>query len=193
MPSTGRYKIILASASPRRRALLSALDLPFVVRVKENIDESFPPTLAPEDIAEYICQKKSHAYTLAADELLITADTIVIIDGAVLGKPADAAAAKAMLARLAGRTHHVVTGCCVRTAAQTRHFSVTTAVTFGPLTAEEIDYYVGRYLPLDKAGAYGVQEWIGCVAVTAINGSYFNVMGLPVQRLYEVLKEMGAA
>ncbi len=184
-----KYKIVLASASPRRRELLSALDVPFEIRVQSGVDESFPPSLPAEEIAEYICRKKSAAYTIADDELLITADTVVLLDGDVLGKPADENEARSMLSRLSGRTHRVVTGCCLRTNELERHFSCVSDVSFARLSDEDIAYYVGRYKPFDKAGAYGVQEWIGCVGVTGICGSYFNVMGLPVQRLYEALKE----
>ncbi len=184
-----KWKIILASNSPRRRELLSALDIPFEIRVKEDIDESYPPTLPVAAIAEYISQKKSSAYTIADDELLITADTIVLLGSEVLGKPKDADDAIEMLGKLSGRTHQVITGCCLRMNKREKHFSVISDVTFSKLSTEDIKYYVEHYKPLDKAGAYGVQEWIGCVGVSNINGSYFNVMGLPVQRLYEALKE----
>ncbi len=186
---SSKYKIVLASGSPRRKELLSALDVPFEIRLKSGVDESYPADLPPLEIAEFICKKKSAAYEIAADELLITADTIVVLGDEVLGKPEDLAAARRMLAKLSGRTHRVVTGCCLRTTAKTRSFSCISDVSFAPLSDEDIAYYVSRYQPLDKAGAYGVQEWIGCVGVTGIRGSYFNVMGLPVQRLYEALKE----
>lgn len=177
------WKIVLASLSPRRRELLSGLDLSFEVRVADGIDESYPEGLSMTEIPEFISRRKSEAYVLADDELLITADTIVWLDGVVLGKPADVAEAKRMLADLSGRTHHVVTGVTLRSLRRSHTFSSVTEVTFDTLSPEQIDYYVERYRPLDKAGAYGIQEWIGYTAVTQIRGSYFNVMGLPVQRL----------
>ncbi len=192
MRSVGRYKVILASASPRRKELLTALDIPFELRVMEGIDESYPPELPAMEIAEYISQKKSAAYTIADDELLITADTIVLLGDEVLGKPKNAEDAFSMLTKLSGKTHKVVTGCCLRTNEKVKHFSVVSEVTFAELSQEDIRYYVENYQPLDKAGAYGVQEWIGCVGVVSIKGSYFNVMGLPVQRLYEALKELAS-
>lgn len=186
------YKIILASGSPRRRELLSGLDLDYTVKVLPDIDESYPGSLKEEEIPLYICKEKAAAYlsTLAGDELLITADTIVWIDGRVLGKPRDEAEARKMLAQLSGRTHRVITGVCIRTLKTERCFTATTEVTFSRLSPEEIDDYVSRYRPLDKAGAYGIQEWIGFIGVEQIKGSYFNVMGLPVQRLYRELKQI---
>lgn len=185
-----KYKIILASHSPRRRELLAGLDIDYTVRVPEGVDESYPPGMAAHDIPLYIAREKAAASRafMSADELVITADTVVLIDGRVLGKPADEAEARDMLRTLSGRTHHVVTGVCLTTAARQSAFDVDTAVTFKTLTEEEIDYYVPRYRPLDKAGAYGVQEWIGYVAVTALQGSFYNVMGLPVQRIYDELR-----
>ncbi len=194
------YRLILASNSPRRKELLRQLDLEYEVRVQGDIDESYPQNLPVTEIAEYICQKKAAAYNVADDEILITADTIVIVPTGsvaetstddqnyeVLGKPKDLEDAKLMLRKLAGRTHKVITGCCIRTVDKLEHFSVTTLVSFKNLSDAEIEYYVSRYKPLDKAGAYGIQEWIGGVGVTAINGSYYNVMGLPIQKLYEKL------
>jgi len=185
-----RYHIILASNSPRRKELLAGLDIPFDVRVIDGIDESFPHDLLTKDIAGYIAKKKADAYqqTMAADELIITADTIVILGQKVMGKPKDAAEAVRMLQELSGHTHQVITGVCLTTKEKQVSFSVETDVTFKTLTDEEIRYYVEHYRPFDKAGAYGIQEWIGHVGVTGMNGSYFNVMGLPVQRIYEALK-----
>ena len=185
------YRVILASNSPRRKELLSGLDIPFEVRVLNGIDESFPSNLPIPDIAEYISKKKADAYqlTMADDELIITADTIVVLGDEVMGKPKDAAEAKKMLHALSGRTHQVITGVCLTTKSRQKSFSVTTDVTFRKLTDDEVDYYVAHYRPFDKAGAYGIQEWIGHVGVTGMNGSYFNVMGLPVQRIYEALKD----
>ena len=185
-----RYHIILASNSPRRKELLAGLDIPFDVRVIDGIDESFPQDLLTKDIAGYIAKKKADAYqqTMAADELIITADTIVILGQKVMGKPKDAAEAVRMLHELSGHTHQVITGVCLTTKEKQVNFSVETDVTFKTLTDEEIHYYVEHYRPFDKAGAYGIQEWIGHVGVTGMNGSYFNVMGLPVQRIYEALR-----
>ena len=184
------YHIILASNSPRRKELLAGLDIPFDVRVIDGIDESYPDDLATHGIAQYISQKKAAAYRLsiASDELDITADTIVVLGAHVMGKPHDAAEAHAMLRELSGRTHQVITGVTLTTIDRQTSFSVITDVTFKAFTDDEIDYYVSNYRPFDKAGAYGIQEWIGHIGVTAINGSYFNVMGLPVQRIYEALK-----
>lgn len=183
------YKIKLASNSPRRRELLSGLGIDYEVKLLPGIDESYPDTLKGEDIPMYIAREKADAYRplMQADELIITADTIVCIDGEVLGKPSDGAEAAAMLRKLSGRTHEVITGVCLTTTRLQRTFAAVTVVTFDTLTDEEIAYYVERYRPLDKAGAYGVQEWIGFIGVTGLKGSYFNVMGLPVQRLYKEL------
>lgn len=184
-------KIILASNSPRRKELLAGLDVQFEVRIIPGIDESYPDTLPTMEIAEYIAQKKAKAYreTMADDELIITADTIVVLDDKVLGKPKDAAEARCMLHALSGKTHQVVTGVVLTTKELQKHFSVVSNVTFKTLSDNEIDYYVDTYKPMDKAGAYGIQEWIGYVGVTRLEGSYFNVMGLPVQRIYEAMKE----
>lgn len=186
-----KYKIILASNSPRRKELLAQLGLDFIVRTLSDVDESYPEGLTNEETACYIARQKAevHAAKMAADELIMTADTIVCSEGRVLGKPADAAEAKQMLEQLAGRTHQVVTGVAIVTQAKQQTFAVTSDVTFAPLTDAEIDFYVSHYRPFDKAGAYGIQEWIGLVAVEELRGSFFNVMGLPVQRLYGVLKE----
>ena len=184
------YKIILASNSPRRKELLAGIDVPFEVRVMDGIDESYPDTLPIQDIAEYIAKKKATAYreTMAGDELVITADTIVVLGSKVMGKPHDANEASSMLRQLSGQTHQVITGVTLTTKERQMSFSVETAVTFKNLSDEEIDYYVTHYRPFDKAGAYGIQEWIGHIGVTGMSGSYFNVMGLPVQRIYEALK-----
>ena len=185
-----RYHIILASNSPRRKKLLAGLDIPFEVRVLDDIDESYPHDLPTKEIAGYISKKKADAYqqTMAADELIITADTIVVLGQEVMGKPKDASEAYRMLRELSGKTHQVITGVCLTTKERQTCFSVETDVTFKDLTDEEIHYYVDHYRPFDKAGAYGIQEWIGYIGVTGMNGSYFNVMGLPVQRIYEALK-----
>lgn len=185
-----KYSIVLASNSPRRRELLAGLGIDFKVRVLPDIDESYPQgKIATTDIPRYISEKKAEANrgSMGRDELIITADTVVIVDDNVLGKPADAEEAKRMLRAISGRTHQVVTGVCIFTESKRKSFSVTTDVTFKVLTDEEIDYYISEYRPFDKAGAYGIQEWIGYVGVTGLEGSYFNVMGLPVQRIYSEL------
>lgn len=183
------YRIILASNSPRRKQLLAGLDIDFSVRVLPDIDESYPPSLPVEQTAEYIAAEKAVAYrqSMAAYELVITADTIVVLENEVLGKPHDEGEALSMLRKLSGKTHQVITGVCLTTLAKQRRFSVKTDVTFKQFQEEELDYYVRKYKPMDKAGAYGIQEWIGYVGVTSLNGSYFNVMGLPVQRIYSEL------
>ena len=187
-----RYKIVLASNSPRRRELLSGLNLEYTVRVLPDIDESYPDTLKGEEIPMYISREKAKAYrnSMAEDELIITADTVVCINEKVLGKPRTQEEAKEMLRELSGKTHQVITGVCLMTCGLQRTFSATTQVTFDVLTEDEIEFYVEKFRPLDKAGAYGVQEWIGFVGVSRLEGSYFNVMGLPVQRLYQELKKL---
>ena len=185
-------KLILSSNSPRRKELLAGLDIPFEVRVVKGIDESFPNDLPTDEIAEFVARKKADAYVVAEDEIVITADTIVVLDDEVLGKPRDLEDAAAMLRRLSGRTHRVITGVTLKNYVKQISFSVVSEVTFKSLSDDEISYYVHRYQPLDKAGAYGIQEWIGYVGVTSLSGSYFNVVGFPVQRIYEVLrKEFG--
>lgn len=187
-----KYKIILASNSPRRRELLSGLGVDYEVKIVPGIDETYPESLNGEDIPVYIAQEKANAYrtSLQPDELVITADTIVYVDGMVLGKPEDEADACRMLRMLSGRTHQVITGVCLTTVDFQKSFASVTEVTFDTLSDEEIGYYVEKYRPMDKAGSYGVQEWIGFVGVTGLKGSYYNVMGLPVQRLYKELKEL---
>ena len=180
-------KIILASNSPRRRELLGALEVDFEVRTLDGIEESYPQGLTMTGVPEHISSQKAMAYALADDELLITADTIVYLDGEVLGKPANAKEACAMLRKLSGKTHQVITGVTLRTVDRSHTFSCVTEVTFAQLAEEQIKHYVDNYAPFDKAGAYGIQEWIGYVGVTKINGSYYNVMGLPVQRLNQEL------
>lgn len=185
------YKIILASNSPRRKELLAGIDVDFEVRVIQDIDESYPANLSTKDIAEYISRKKAVVYRqqMADDELIITADTIVVLGNEVMGKPQDEADASRMLHELSGRTHQVITGVTLTTTTRQQSFSVETDVTFKTLSDEEINYYVQCYKPFDKAGAYGIQEWIGHIGVTGLQGSYFNVMGLPVQRIYEALRK----
>ena len=185
-------RIILASNSPRRKELLAGLDLDFEVHVIRDIDETYPDDLPVNEVASYISKKKAEAYKniIGDDQLVITADTVVVLGNRILGKPASPKEAVEMLRALSGKTHHVITGVCLTTTEEQRSLSVTSEVTFKVLSDEEIDYYVENYLPLDKAGAYGIQEWIGYVGVTGLKGSYFNVMGLPVQRIYQELVDM---
>ena len=194
-------KIILASNSPRRRELLTGLGWEYEVRTLPGLDESYPEGLPMEEIPQYISRKKATAYSLEPDELLITADTIVYLEGEVLGKPADEEEARQMLCKLSGKTHQVVTGVTLTFLNEDSRlkdegsiihhsFASVSQVTFAQLSEAEIDYYVTHYHPLDKAGAYGIQEWIGYIGVTSIEGSYFNVMGLPVQRLYTEIKKL---
>lgn len=185
------YHIILASNSPRRRELLGGLDIDFEVKVLPDIAENYPENLNTQDIPVFIASEKAAAYKdlMADNDLIITADTVVVLGHEVLGKPANLDDARRMLRELSGQTHQVITGVCLMTRQRQRSFAVTTDVTFKTLSDEEIDYYVEKYQPLDKAGAYGIQEWIGYIGVTSLSGSYFNVMGLPVQRIYnELLK-----
>ena len=186
-----KYRIVLGSASPRRRELLAGLDLDFEVEVIPGIDESYPDTLTAQEIPLYIARKKAEAYVakMTDGELLITADTIVSAEGRILGKPSSREDAVDMLRRLSGRRHEVVTGVCISTKEKSASFSVTSEVCFARIDEEDIVYYVDKYRPFDKAGAYGIQEWIGYVGVENINGSFYNVMGLPVQRLYTELKK----
>ena len=188
------YRIVLASQSPRRKELLAGLGLEYETRVLPDVDESFPPELTGGDIPMYIAREKAEAYrpSLGADELLITADTIVWLDDAVLGKPADRDDALRMLRKLSGQVHDVYTGVCLTTLHWQRAFTARTEVRFSSLDEEEITWYVEHFRPFDKAGAYGVQEWIGYIAVEHISGTYFNIMGLPVQRLYRELKKIPA-
>lgn len=184
---TKQYKYVLASNSPRRRELMAGLGIDFEVRVMKGVSESYPENLPVGDVPAYIAREKAAAYDITCDELLVTADTVVVVDNQILGKPADAADARRMLRLISGRSHEVVTGVCLTTADKQRVFSVVSEVAFKMLTDDEIDFYINHYHPFDKAGAYGIQEWIGYVGVTALKGSYFNVMGLPVQRIYEEL------
>ena len=185
------YNLILASASPRRRQLLAECGLQFTLADKFECDEHYPATMPSVEVAEYLSQLKSNAYPkeLNAKDILLTADTIVVVDNTILGKPADREDAVAMLRMLSGRKHTVITGVTMRTEAYCKSFSVASTVSFRELTTEEIDYYIDTYHPFDKAGAYGIQEWIGYVAIEGIDGSFFNVMGLPVQRLYVELSD----
>ena len=187
-----KYKIILASGSPRRRELLSMIDVDFEVNTSIDVDESHAGIPA-RDVAPYLSRLKAEAYrsliTPGGNQLVITADTVVILGDDVLGKPRDEADAMAMLARLSGNVHEVITGVTVTTAERQVTFSATSRVEFATLSPDEIAYYVNRFHPLDKAGAYGIQEWIGAAGIRGIDGSFYNVMGLPVHRLYDTLKQ----
>ena len=186
------YKVVLASNSPRRKELLAGLGIDYEVKTLPDIDESFPGGLSEVETATYIARAKADVYRniMQSDELIITADTIVWLDGEVMGKPVDNEDARRMLRALSGKTHQVITGVCLMTIDSQKAFATVTDVTFCHLSEEEIDYYVERYRPMDKAGSYGIQEWIGFVGVESISGSYFNVMGLPIQRLYTELKKL---
>lgn len=185
-----RLSVVLASGSPRRRELLGLLDLSFTVDTSHPVDEIVPESMSARQVPGYLSRLKADAFPLAEldGRLVITADTVVILDGEVLGKPRDEEGASAMLRRLSGRVQTVVTGVTVRTSERCETFSAESEVEFAELTDAEIDYYVDRYRPLDKAGAYGIQEWIGAAAICGITGSFYNVMGLPVHRLYDALK-----
>ena len=184
------YNIILGSQSPRRQELLHGLDLNFTVNVIAGLEENYPATLQGEAIPMFLAQQKAEAYlnSLTPKDMLITADTIVWLDGIVYGKPKDEADAKKMLRALSGKTHDVITGVCVTTTERQETFAAISKVTFASFSDDEINYYIEKYRPMDKAGSYGVQEWIGYIGVEHIDGSFYNVMGLPVQRLYTLLK-----
>lgn len=192
LENLNKYKVVLASNSPRRKELLTGLGIQYEVKTLPDIDESFPEGMDGVEIPAYIARAKADAYRSAMqeDELIITADTIVWLDGEVMGKPQDEEDARRMLRALSGRTHQVITGVCLTSVASQKSFATVTDVTFARLTEEEIAYYVEHYRPMDKAGSYGIQEWIGFVGVESISGSYFNVMGLPIQRLYTELKKL---
>lgn len=185
-----KYHIILASKSPRRQELLRGMGVDFEILTKET-DESFPPEMPLDEVPKYLSLQKSLAFAdeeLPTDYLLITSDTVVICEGEILGKPKDKEDAERMLQLLSGKTHHVVTGVSVRSAEKTESFAVRSNVAFAQLDDEEIDYYIEHCKPYDKAGAYGIQEWIGYVGISGLEGSFYNVMGLPTRRLYQCLK-----
>ena len=185
------YRLLLASQSPRRRELMTGCGLPYELAPKYECEEVYPDKLAAEEVPAYLSQLKSNAYPLplAPNEILMTADTVVILDGRVLGKPHDRDDAQAMLRRLSGHCHTVVSGVTLRTAARRRTFSARSDVWFRPLADEEITYYLDQHKPYDKAGSYGIQEWIGYAAIERIDGSFYNVMGLPIQRVYTELDQ----
>ena len=190
LSNLNKYHIILASKSPRRQELLRGMGVNFEILTKETA-ENYPANLPLDEVPIYLSMQKSLAFTndeLPADYLLITSDTVVICEGEILGKPKDREDAERMLRLLSGKTHHVVTGVTVRSAEKAESFAVRSNVTFAQLDDEEIDYYIEHCKPYDKAGAYGIQEWIGYVGISGLEGSFYNVMGLPTRRLYQCLK-----
>ena len=190
LSNLNKYQVVLASKSPRRQELLRGMGMEFSILTKET-DERFPSDMPLDEVPKYLSMQKSLAFAdeeLPADYLLITSDTVVICEGEILGKPKDREDAERMLQLLSGKTHHVVTGVTVRSAEKTESFAVRSNVTFAQLDDEEIDYYIEHCKPYDKAGAYGIQEWIGYVGISGLEGSFYNVMGLPTRKLYGVLK-----
>ena len=187
-----KYNIVLASKSPRRQELMKGVGLEFSVMTKD-VDESYPSNMSVYDVAPYLSVKKAKAFNedeLPENYMVITADTVVIVDDEILGKPKDTEGAYEMLNKISGKKHSVITGVTIRTSDKVKTFSVVSKVSFETLDKEEIEYYVNNFKPYDKAGAYGIQEWIGYIGIEGIEGSFYNVMGLPVQRLYTALKEL---
>lgn len=179
-------KLILGSQSPRRKELLSSLDLDFKV-ITKNVDETYPNGLSNKEIAEYLAKLKSSVFQPKEDEIVITSDTIVCLGNSVLGKPKNSAQAAEMLGNLSGNSHEVITGVCIKSEDKEITFSDTTIVNFKILSDNEIEYYINNYKPFDKAGSYGIQEWIGQIGITKVEGSYFTVMGLPTHQVYKEL------
>ena len=184
------YRIVLGSKSPRRRQLISDAGIEFELAMEYECDESYPSEMDHTLVPEYLSVKKSQAYPqpLGDRDILITADTVVLLNDKILGKPKDREDAIGILQSLSGNTHRVITGVTLRSADKMESFSVSTDVCFSQLRKQEIEYYVDTYKPFDKAGSYGIQEWIGYIGIESINGSFYNVMGLPIQRLYGVLE-----
>lgn len=183
-----KYDVVLGSNSPRRRELLNDMGVTFRVETVKGIDETYPASLPIEEIPVYLARVKAEGHPLKDNELLITADTVVVLDETVLGKPEGEADAHRMLRALSGRAHRVISGVCVTTVDRSESFADTSIVHFADLTDDEIDYYIKHYRPFDKAGAYGIQEWIGNIGISGINGDFYNVMGLPTRKLYQLLK-----
>ena len=183
-----KYDVVLGSNSPRRRELLNDMGVIFRVETVKGINETYPASLPIEEIPVYLARVKAEGHPLKDNELLITADTVVVLDETVLGKPEGEADAHRMLRALSGRAHRVISGVCVTTVDRSESFADTSIVHFADLTDDEIDYYIKHYRPLDKAGAYGIQEWIGNIGISGINGDFYNVMGLPTRKLYQLLK-----
>ena len=190
LQNLNNYKILLASASPRRRELLSQIYPDFEIAPSIEVDEVYPSSMPAVDVAPHLSQLKANAYKslITDNQLIITADTVVINNNVVLGKPSSKSDAIEMLKVLSGKSHNVITGVTITTASRQTTFSVNTEVEFSTLELKEISWYVDKYMPFDKAGAYGIQEWIGCIGVKKINGSFYNVMGLPLHKLYNELK-----
>ena len=185
-----KYNIVLASKSPRRQELMKGIGLEFSV-ITKDVDESYPSNMSVYDVAPFLSLKKAKAFNdeeLPENYMVITADTVVIVDDMILGKPKDEADARGMLGRISGKKHSVITGVTIRTSDKVKTFSVVSKVSFETLDQEEVEFYVNNFRPYDKAGAYGIQEWIGYIGVNHVEGSYFNVMGLPTQKLYKMLK-----
>nr|WP_322625267.1 Maf-like protein [uncultured Flavobacterium sp.] len=182
------YKLVLASGSPRRQQFLRELDVDFEIRLKD-IEEIYPDTLQGAEITDFLAVLKANAFEPAPNEIILTSDTIVWHKNKALGKPKDYDDAFAMLQSLAGNTHEVITSVCIKSAEKSEVFNETTRVTFNPLSDDEIKYYLDKYQPYDKAGSYGIQEWIGLVAIARIEGSYANVVGLPVDKVYQKLSD----
>ena len=188
-----KYRIVLGSQSARRQQLLKGLDIDFEIKTLDKTEDTFPSDMHAGEVTPYLARRKAEALQpLADDELLITADTVVVVDGKIYGKPSDKEEARSMLQTLSGRMHEVITGVAITTAERSVVFAVSTKVWFTHISTEDIDYYIERYRPFDKAGSYGIQEWIGFVGIEHIEGSFYNVMGLPVHRIYRVLKDFGA-
>lgn len=190
LPSLAGKRLLLASGSPRRRQLLADLALDFEIAPTIEIEERYPDDLTHHQVAPYLSKVKATAYKtiIGENDIVITADTVVVSDGKILGKPSDSEDAKMTLHHLSGHIHQVITGVTIMSLDKETTFSAETEVEFASLTDEEIDYYVDNFRPLDKAGAYGIQEWIGCIGVKNIKGSFYNVMGLPLHRLFDELK-----
>ena len=190
LQNLNNYKILLASASPRRRELLSQIYPDFEIAPSIEVDEVYPSSMPAVDVAPHLSQIKANAYKslITDNQLIITADTVVINNNVVLGKPSSKSDAIEMLGLLSGKRHNVIAGVTITTASRQTTFSANTEVEFSTLNRNEISWYVDKYMPLDKAGAYGIQEWIGCIGVKKINGSFYNVMGLPLHKLYNELK-----
>ena len=184
-----KYPVILASNSPRRKELLEKLEIPFSVQTV-NVEEEVPEGVAPRDTAKYLAELKGNAHDhLAKSNIIITSDTVVIFDNKVVGKPKDSQEAEEILFQLSGKTHEVITAVCLKANNEMHLFDVSTSVTFGPLSKKDIEYYVNTGSANDKAGAYGIQDWIGMIGVSSIEGSYYNVMGFPVYELFRMLKK----
>lgn len=190
LQNLNNYKILLASASPRRRELLSQICTDFDIAPSIEVDEVYPSSMPAVDVAPHLSLLKANAYKslITDNQLIITADTVVINNDIVLGKPSSKSEAIEMIEALSGRTHNVITGVTITTATRQTTFSANTEVEFSTLEEQEISWYVDKFKPFDKAGAYGIQEWIGCIGVKKINGSFYNVMGLPLHKLYNELK-----